>query len=164
MVRRRRGQAPPAPSGEYRWPVRMAWVLMSTLFFAAGMAKVIHGRLAWVTSDNFAILLVQRHYLTSLPTLDWGKFIAHHPLLYRTAAAGSIAAELGLCLALFNRRLRAVLPWALLGMQVGIGLFMRVWFWPYFVCYIFWVPWDRVLPRRAARATSADPAPEPAYA
>ena len=125
---------------------------MSTLFFAAGMAKVIHGRLAWVMSDNFAILLVQRHYLTSLPTLDWGKFIAHHPLLYKTAAAGSIGGGAGPVPCPVQPPAAGRAPLALLGMQVGIGLFMRVWFWPYFVCYIFWVPWDRVLPRRAARA------------
>ena len=157
LIRKRRDPSPPAPSGEYRWPVRMVWVLMSVLFFNAGMAKVLRGGLPWVTSDNFAVLLVQRHYMTSTPALDWGLWIAKHPLLFKTFAAGSILAELFLFLALFSRRLRWVLPWSLLAMQVGIGLLMRVWFTPYMYVYLFWVPWDKVFARlTAGRAGQAD--------
>lgn len=150
LLQRRRRPAPLAPSGEYRWPVRMVWVLMSVLFFAAGAAKAIHGGLAWITSENFSLLLIQRHYMHSVPTLDWGLFIAKHPVLYKAGAAGAIVGELSLCLALFNRKIRMVLPWMLLAMQVGIGLFMRVWFTPYMFCYLFWMPWDKVLGRRRA--------------
>src|SRR3954462_8604121 len=32
----------PAPSGEYRWPVRLVWVTMATVFFAAGLSKLRH--------------------------------------------------------------------------------------------------------------------------
>lgn len=165
LVRRRRGLPPPAASGEYRWPVRMVWVLMSVLFFNAGMAKAIRGPAhTWIFSENMAVLMTQRHYLNSnsLPMLDWGLFIAKHPILYRTFAAGAIGGEVFLCLALFDRRLRRVLPWMLLSMQVGIGLFMQVWFWPFMVTYLFWVPWDKVarwVMRRAGR-----PLPESATA
>lgn len=156
LIRRRRDPSPVPPSGEYRWPVRMVWVLMSTLFFAAGMAKVIRGGVPWVASDNFAVLLVQRQYMTSLPALDWGLWVAKHPWLFKPMAAGSICAELFLFTALFDRRLRAVLPYALLSMQIGIGLFMRVWFTPYMVCYLFWVPWDKVIEVvRGRRGSSA---------
>jgi hypothetical protein len=37
-----RGPAP-APSGEYRWPVRAAWLLMSLVFCSAGFAKLRNG-------------------------------------------------------------------------------------------------------------------------
>ena len=43
---------------------------------------------------------------------------------------------------------RRVLPAAMLLMQLGIGLLMNVWFWPFMYCYLFWVPWDRILGRR----------------
>jgi hypothetical protein len=151
LIRRRRDPSPVPPSGEYHWPVRMVWVLMSVLFFNAGMAKVLRGGPPWVTSDNFAVLLVQRHYMTSLPAVDWGLWIAKHPLLFKTFAAGSILAELFLFLALFSRRLRWVLPWALLAMQVGIGLLMRVWFTPYMYVYLFWLPWGEVYGRLTRR-------------
>lgn len=158
LVRRRRGLPPPAPSGEYRWPVRMVWVLMAVLFFNAGMAKVIRGGLDWVTSENMAILMTQRHYMNadSLPALDWGLFIAKHKWLYMTFAAGSILAEVFCFAALFLRYpWRLVPPLSLLGMQVGIGLMMNVWFTPYMVVYLFWVPWGDVgrwLRRRSGAA------------
>src|SRR4051794_2995622 len=96
LIHRKRGLAPPAPSGEYRWPVRMVWVLMAVLFFNAGMAKAIRGPAwTWVFSENMGILMTQRYYMNAnaLPPLDWGLFIAKHKFLYVTFAAGSILAE-----------------------------------------------------------------------
>ena len=148
----------------------MVWVLMSTVFFAAGAAKVIRGGPAWVFSENFSYLLLQRHYNDQTPALSWGLFFAKHPLLYRGFAAGTIGIELGLFLAPFSRKARTVLPWMLLSMQLGIGLFMRVWFTCYMFVYLFWIPWDEVfhfLARRlgmapAATTRAAAPASAPA--
>ena len=153
LIRRRRGALAAAPpSGEYRWPVRAVWVVMATIFFAAGMAKVIQGGPAWVFSDHMAISLVQRYYdVNAPPPLDWGLRVARHPWLARGMAAGSVALELAAPLALFSRRLRRVVPWMLLAMQVGIGLLMDVWFTRFMIVYLFWVPWDRVVPRSRGR-------------
>jgi hypothetical protein len=142
IIRRRRTGGPPAPSGEYRWPVRAAWLTMAVVFFAAGMAKLIQGGIGWVFSEHFEISLVQRFYDVEPPSVTWGLTIAQHPWLARTFAAGSILAELSLPLALVSRRLRRVLPWTLLAMQIGIGLLMNVWFTRFFFAYVFWVPWD----------------------
>lgn len=164
LIRRKRGLPPPAPSGEYRWPVRMVWVLMSVLFFAAGMAKIIRGGLDWALSENMAILLVQRHYMNdnSLPPLDWGLFIASHKPLYVTFAAASVLIETFCFLALFMKNpWRLILPLSLLGMQLGIGLLMRVWFTPFMIVYLFWVPWGdivRWLQGRPAESTELTPA------
>ena len=142
---RRRTGAPRPPSGEYRWPVRAAWVTMATIFFAAGMAKVIQGGPAWVFSEHMEISLVQRYYdVTAPPPLDWGLRVARTPWLARSMAAGSVLLELAAPLALFSRRLRRVLPWMLLAMQVGIGLLMDVWFTRFMFVYLFWVPWDKL--------------------
>ena len=151
MRRRQAGDVPAPPrvrSGEYRWPVRAVWVVMATIFFAAGMAKVIQGGPAWVFSDNMAISLVQRYYdVSAPPTLDWGLRVAQHPWLAESMAAGSLLLELAAPLALFSRRLRRVLPWMLLAMQIGIGLLMNVWFTRFFFAYVFWVPWTCLMPR-----------------
>lgn len=144
LIRKRRGLPAPAPSGEYRWPVRMVWVMMAVLFFNAGMAKVLRGRWEWVASENMAVLMTQRHYLNanSLPALSWGLFIAKHAWLYMPFAAGSILAEVFCFVALFLRNpWRLAIPACLLSMQLGIGLLMNVWFTPYMVVYLFWVPW-----------------------
>jgi hypothetical protein len=160
-LRRRRGLASPAPSGEYRWPVRMVWVMMAALFFNAGMAKVLRGPVwTWITSENMAVLMTQRHYMNtnSMPVLTWGLFVAKHPTLYMTFAASSIAAEVFCFVALFLRNpLRLAVPLSLLAMQIGIGLMMRVWFTPYMVVYLFWVPWgDVILWARGRQGTSAE--------
>lgn len=151
LIRRKRGLPHPPPSGEYRWPVRMVWVLMSVLFFNAGMAKAIRGPIFdWIFSENMAILMTQRHYMNqnALPALNWGLFIAKHPILYMTFAASSILGEVFCFLALFIRYpYRLALPLMLLSMQIGIGLLMRVWFTPYMVVYLFWIPWGNIVRR-----------------
>jgi hypothetical protein len=151
FIRRRfRGKGPPPPSGEYRWPIRAVWLAMAVVFFTAGMAKVINGGPAWVFSEHFEISLVQRHYDPNPPDLSLGLWIARHPWLARTMAAGSLAGELLFPLALFSRRARRVLPPMLLLMQLGIGLVMNVWFWTFMYVYVFWVPFDRILRRHRA--------------
>jgi hypothetical protein len=148
FIRRRfLGREPAPPSGEYRWPVRAVWLTMALVFFAAGMAKVIQGGFAWVFSEHFEISLVQRFYDPNPPAVRLGLWIAAHPWLARTMAAGSLLGELLFPLALFSRRARRVLPPVMLLMQLGIGLLMNVWFWTFMYCYLFWVPWDRIVNR-----------------
>ena len=149
FIRRRfRGLPPPGRSGEYRWPVRAVWLTMALVFFAAGMSKVIKGGPAWVFSQHMEISLVQRFYDPNPPAVRLGLWIGQHPAAARTMAAASLLGELLFPLALFSRRARGVLPPLLLAMQLGIGVLMNVWFWPFMYCYLFWVPWDRILSGR----------------
>jgi hypothetical protein len=153
LVRRRVMNRPaPAPSGEYRWPVRAVWLTMALVFFAAGMAKVIQGGPAWVFSQHMEISLVQRFYDPNPPDLRLGLWVAQHPWAARALAGGSLLGELLFPLALFSLRSRRIFPPLLLAMQLGIGLLMNVWFWPYMFCYLFWVPWDRILGRRTLQS------------
>ena len=156
LLRRKRGLPALPPSGEYRWPVRMVWVLMGCLFLNAGMAKVIHGGTEWALGENMAILLVQRQYQNdnALPFLNWGLFIAKHKILYSIFAGSSMVIETAGFLAIFIRYpWKLVLPMSLLGMQIGIGLLMRVWFTPFMIVYLFWIPWGDILRWMAARRT-----------
>jgi hypothetical protein len=147
-IRRRfRGEQHCAPSGEYRWPVRAVWLTMALVFFAAGMAKVLASKHHWVFSEHMEISLVQRFYDPNPPDIRLGLWIALHPWAAKSMAAVSLLGELLFPLALLSRRARRILPPALLAMQLGIGLVMNVWFWPFMFCYLFWVPWDRSLPR-----------------
>jgi hypothetical protein len=149
FIRRRfLGRMPPPPSGEYRWPIRAVWLTMALVFFAAGMAKLIQGGAAWVFSQHMEISLVQRFYDPNPPGIRLGLWIAQHPWAARTMAGASLLGELLFPLALFSLRARRILPPLLLAMQVGIGLLMNVWFWPFMFCYLFWVPWDRILARQ----------------
>jgi len=47
LIARARGKSKPDPSGEYRWPVRAVWLILSPVSFAAGVSKLRHGGRAW---------------------------------------------------------------------------------------------------------------------
>jgi hypothetical protein len=69
---RRFARVPPPPrSGEYTWPIRMVWVLMSFVYFGAGYTKLHASGLAWVTSDNMAMTFLAHQVNNSNPLSHW---------------------------------------------------------------------------------------------
>ena len=83
----RRPEEPPRPrSGEYTWPIRMMWLVMSIIFFSAGVSKLRHGGLAFVTSDALATHFIHSDYglgrPAGAPLLRVGPLVraASHPL------------------------------------------------------------------------------------
>jgi hypothetical protein len=172
LIRRRRDpdSRPDGPprSGEYTWPVRMVWVVMALVFFAAGLAKLRHSGLVWVTSDNLAIMMIQNNYakVRTDPLTMWGLVLARHGWLCRALAGATLAVELGYPLALVSRRARWLFVPASCLMVVGIRLVLGPAFEQFLVCSLFWVPWDRLVgrirPGVASRASRAGPRVAPA--
>jgi hypothetical protein len=151
-----------ARSGEYTWPVRMVWVLMSLVFFAAGVAKLRASGLEWVLSDSMSLMLIRSNYGFQNPLSHWGLYVAQWAWLCHLLAAGTIAIEVGFPLSLVSRVARwMIVPGAFL-MQFGIRFLMGPVFDAFMVCYLFWIPWDRVADRIAARQLQVAPAPTPA--
>jgi hypothetical protein len=149
LAARRTGAAPAVveASGEYRWPVRAVWLIMSLAFFAAGFQKLRHGGLAWIVSDNMSVVLAQHAYriANADPPVDWGLVLSHYPLLCSLLALATIVVEAGYPLSLFNRYARWFFPPAMCATLVGIRLFMGPTFPEFVICHLFWIPWDRVL-------------------
>jgi hypothetical protein len=145
----RRSGARPAPSGEYTWPIRMSWVAISLVFFAAGLAKFRYGGIEWITSENMSILLTRAVYHTSDadPITGIGLWIAQHPWMASTLAGVSAIVEFAYSLALFNRRARLFFVPAAFMMLVGIRVMMGPTFGGFLVANVFWVPWTAVLAR-----------------
>lgn len=164
-LRRRLGRPDRAllPSGEYRWPIRAVWLLMAVVFLAAGVAKLKRSGLDWALSDNMANTLVQRHYV-GYPALDWGLWIARHPLLCYAMGLLTLVAETGAPLALVSRWARRTIIPALFIMQVGNDLLLGVAFWQFMTAYVFWVNWPWLLAklRLTAPFRPAHPALQPA--
>ncbi len=155
VVARRRGARTSgtriaAVSGEYRWPIRTAWVVMALAFFAAGASKVRYSGLAWVASDNLSITVLQNYYhrANADPLTSWGLYVVRHPGLARLLAAATLALELGFPLALVSRVARAILVPGAFAMLVGIRLAMGPSFEQFALCFVFWVPWGRLRGRR----------------
>ena len=154
------GRPAPAPSGEYRWPVRAAWLMMTLVFCSAGLAKLRHGGLDWVVSDHMATTLLQHGYQISShePLSRLGLWLAQYPKLCSAMALMTIVIEAGYPLALFSRRARWIFPPGMCALLIGIRLTMGPTFWQFIICHVFWVPWDRVVAelvkrRRAALST-----------
>jgi len=155
LVRASRG-ARPAASGEYTWPIRLVWTLMALAFFGAGVSKLRHSGLAWIFSENMTMVMMQANTPLSARIAQFG-------WLCRLIAAGTVLFETGAPLALASRRARWVIMPGLFLMQVGIRVVMHVRFHSLMVCYLFWVPWQRLgrwltapLRRRASHAVFYD--------
>ncbi len=134
-------------SGEYRWPVRFVWLLMSLVFFTAGVSKLRHSGLAWVTSETMAILLVQHQYhiTDNEPMTQFGLYLTEPAFLPHLLAAISLTLELGYPLALFSRGARWYFVPGTALMQILIRVLLGPSFAQHLICNVFWVPWDRIL-------------------
>lgn len=141
-----RRRAAPAPSGDYRWPIRAVWVAMALVFLSAGIAKLRHGGLEWMFSDNLAIVLTRAAYHVSDadPITSLGLFIAQHAWLSRGLAITTVVVELGFVSALFSRRARLFFVPAAALMLVGIRVLMGPTFGGFLIANVFWVPWQAV--------------------
>jgi hypothetical protein len=146
-ARRRDRAVERPPHGAYRWPVRAAQLVLCTIFFSAGIAKLRHGGLEWITSDTLSITLLRAQLQPEGvgPVVDWGRWLAGQRATMILAAAGTIAIELGYPLALLHRRSRWVLLPAMVGLLVGFRVLMGPWFGTFILAHVFWVPWSRWL-------------------
>lgn len=145
-LRRRRGAAPPAPSGEYRWPIEAARLLLVLVFFAAGIAKLRQGGLAWMSADNMRAILLTPHYANDRTLPELGLIAAESPLFCSLLAVATIVAEAGAPLALLGGPIAGVVVGTLFAMQVGIAMLLGVHgTFPFLACYVFWLPWRGML-------------------
>ena len=147
LFRRRRGEKAlgiqQVSSSKYTWPVRLVQVVMVLAFFGAGFSKLSYSGWGWIASDNRALMLVAHHY-SHYPLNFWGLHLAPYGFLCQLMAAGTVVFEAGAPLALLSRRLCRVLVPGLVQMQVGIWILLGLGFYNYFLCYLFWVPWNRL--------------------
>jgi hypothetical protein len=136
----------PLLSGEYTWPVRAIWVMMSLIFFAAGVSKVRHSGFGWIFDDSMAIWLVQHQYhiANTDPFLSWGPYLAHYIWIPRLLGAASLIFEIGYPIALLSRRVGWIFVVGAALMQLGIHALLGPSFEQEMICNVFWVPWDRV--------------------
>ena len=126
---------------------------MALVFFAAGVAKLRHGGLEWIASDNLSIVLNRAAYHVSDadPIGGLGLAIARHAWLSRSVAAFTVLVELGFATALFSRFARLFFVPAAFGMLIGIRVLMGPTFGGFLILNVFWVPWSVVLDSVAAR-------------
>ena len=148
-------------SGEYRWPTRVVWLILASVFFAAGWSKLRKSGLDWAFSENMSYILAEHQFPPEHreAVLSWGRWMAREPWIYKGMGASALLLELTYPLALFSRRLRLVLvPGMVLGV-VGFRLLLGPSFYPLILCHVFWIRWQPWLrePRVANDPTTALP-------
>lgn len=127
-------------------------ILLLAVFtlFAAGVAKLVHGGIAWM--DGKPLL----YYLGNLndPKMSFGfwlhGFLMVHPSAVTALSVGTIILELGSIVTLFSARTRwpfFLCAWAF---HLGIWFLMIPRYWPQMACYLLLVPWEALRVNSAA--------------
>jgi predicted DCC family thiol-disulfide oxidoreductase YuxK len=138
---------PKRRSGEYTWPIRLIWVVMAMIYFEAGVSKLRHSGIGWVTSDAMAFFLrrAQYHITDAEPLSNWGLWIANHGWSSHLLAFMGISLELSYPLALFSKRLRWIIMPSGMLMQTGIAVLMGPNFYQMIICQLLWLPLDKIV-------------------
>jgi hypothetical protein len=136
----------PVLSGDYTWPIKLFCTVLAAIYFEAGVSKLRHSGIAWVTSGlmSFYLQRAQYHITDAEPLTNWGLFIARHPALYHFSCAYALILELAYPLALFSKRARWIIPFGGILMQTGIAFLMGPNFWQLITCQLLWFPLDRI--------------------
>ncbi len=129
--------------GEYTWPFRLAQALFLLVFAAAGIAKLRHGGVAWMSAANLRALLLS-HLFTHHPPTHLGSSIAASGRWSGIGAVATVLLECSALPALFISPLRAPVLAGLFGLQVAIVLTMGVYFTPQIAGYLLFLPWGRI--------------------
>jgi hypothetical protein len=157
---RQRPVAGPGPA--FGWPVRTAMVVVAGAYCFTGLAKLLHAGPAWVTSGNLRWVLYAASDAQPHPN-PFALFVADRPVLAHLVAAATLAVELGFPLALWRPRLAWAFVPAVLAMHAGIGLAMRLNYWPMaaavLVVLVDWPALADRLARPRDRAEAPDPVP-----
>ena len=123
------------------WPLRTAQIYMVILYFASGFQKFRNSGLEWVFSDNMQTIILTRPTVT-----DLGLWIARFPLLCKSIAFITLLAEITAPLALVSKRYKLLVIPCLFLFHIGtlsiLGL--HGYFIPYNLCFLVWLPWERV--------------------
>jgi len=134
--------------GEYTWPIRLIWVLMTLVFCSAGVSKLRNSGLEWITSDTLATIFLEKYFTgcRAEPLIDWmALWLANRPLFCHLIAGMSVILEVCAPLALFHFLLRVLIVPSLFFMVWGFWIVLGIPFPQLLTCFLFWVPWDRII-------------------
>ncbi|MFN2376294.1 MAG: HTTM domain-containing protein [Candidatus Binatia bacterium] len=129
--------ARPDTSVHARWPLELLFIELAAFYFQAGLAKLQSAGPAWADGYTLQFYLLQKDTAA-------GVWLAGHLGLCAALSAAVLVFELCFPVAIVAHRLR---PWFLAGgllFHLGTSVFLGVVFWPLWVLYVLFLPWDRV--------------------
>ena len=138
----------PQPGTDETWCLRICQLSWCLMFFNAGLSKLRHAGLEFMSPANFQNILLVTHTWYARGEHPWHESIRtavfNHPALATVLGGSGLLAELLAPLAFFLRnRWRWVIIGAIAGLQVGAYfLFYISEFKKLSVAYLFWIPWS----------------------
>jgi hypothetical protein len=139
------------------WP----GLTLGLAMLAAAYAKLHQSGLAWITGGA-----VKYHFVTDAGNtrVDWGLWVASHERVAVLISLAAIVIEAALILNVFARgpRMRLAAGAACAGLFAGLYLFQGIYWRPWLVLLLAFLPWawlNRVPPSPARVATTVDPTP-----
>lgn len=90
----------------FGWPPRVALLIIAAVYFLAGVQKLNHSGLEWVTSENMRWVLLQGAESSRSPWPGLARTMAGNALVASLIAAGSLVLELAAPVLLAVRRTR----------------------------------------------------------
>jgi hypothetical protein len=121
-------------SARWGWPTRASTIVIGAVYFAAGVQKLRHSGLAWVTSDNMRWILYGAARTARSPAPSLAHDLAGIAWLCHLLALGLLLLELTAPVVLFFRRSR---PWffaAAIGLHGGTWLLLGLDYWAWIMC------------------------------
>ena len=163
-LRTRRGESSEyVLSGEYRWPMEMVPFFVAAFFFQAGFSKLRVDGMELLTSRNMQNVFLQ-HYVVFIPG---GNFVAgpdaplfpgylnfwvgQSAFLSKLTLLGAIVLEVAFPLAVFSRWGRILIAPPGFLMVMTFSVFIGPPHYTFLATGLFWLPWDKLLPRLVPR-------------
>ncbi|HVF75513.1 MAG TPA: hypothetical protein VM938_10730 [Acidimicrobiales bacterium] len=133
------------------WPVRLASAVVASGYFFAGLAKLRHSGLAWVTGDNMRYILSWAVIDGRMRFDSWTAWVADRAWLSTASAAGILALELGAPVAVAVRVLRPAFVGAAAALHVATWFLLGLDYWAWIgTVVVVLVDWDRLRAPAAA--------------
>lgn len=129
LWQRKRGLPEPEPSPAYTLPIRLAWLLLGTIYLFPGIWKV------WGNGD----LWLNGQRLLSELNDEWGQRksfdppmrIDQYPSLLKVLGTSTLIFEVGFFFAIFNRYTRVLAALSAVAFHTGIRMFLGIRFYEY---------------------------------
>jgi hypothetical protein len=128
---RRRGSPPAAPSSDHGWPVRLMTLITVVTYVLAGVAKLRHGGVDWISGDVLRNLVAHdnlRKIMLGDVHSPIGGWLVAHGWAFPPLAFASMVVELGAVVALLGGRIRYMWVAAAWLFHVGVLALMAVMF------------------------------------
>ena len=137
--------------------VHAAMAVVAAAYFFAGLAKLRHSGLAWVTGDNMRYILTWGAVDGRARFDDWALWVADRAWLSTLSAAGILGLELGAPVAIGVRALRPVFVGAAAALHLATWFLLGLDYWAWIgTVAVVLVDWTRVGPS-AGRGREAAP-------